>query len=132
MADLVPKPVTRLPVLVTGSSRQDFAWIAAHADGWITYPRALASQAELVAKWRAAVAIASPGAFKPFVQSLYIDLAEASNEPPRPIHLGFRAGRTFMLNENDKNYTVNISESTEFAGIAGHALAQPKCCGLAM
>lgn len=27
-------------------------------------------------------------------------------------------GRTFMLNENDKNYTVNISDSTEFAGIA--------------
>ena len=26
--------------------------------------------------------------------------------------------RTFNLNENDKNYTVNISDSTEFAGIA--------------
>ncbi len=26
--------------------------------------------------------------------------------------------RTFGLNENDKNYTVNISDSTEFAGIA--------------
>lgn len=26
--------------------------------------------------------------------------------------------RTFALNENDKNYTVNISDSTEFAGIA--------------
>lgn len=109
MADLVPKPVTRLPVLVTGSSRQDFAWIAAHADGWITYPRALASQAELVAKWRAAVAIASPGAFKPFVQSLYIDLAEASNEPPRPIHLGFRAGRTFMLNFLNQLASIGVN-----------------------
>ena len=96
-ADLVPKPVYRLPILVTGSSRQGFEWIAAHADGWITYPRDLARQAELVAKWRAAVAVASPGVFKPFVQSLYIDLAERAEEPPRAIHLGFRAGRHFVL-----------------------------------
>jgi luciferase-type oxidoreductase len=96
-ADLVPKPVSRLPILITGSSRQSFEWIAAHADGWITYPRDLARQAELAAKWRAAVEVASPGVFKPLVQSLYIDLADEPAEPPRPIHLGFRAGRNFML-----------------------------------
>jgi len=96
-ADLVPKPVSRLPILITGSSRQSFEWIAENADGWITYPRGLARQAELVAKWRAAVEVRSPGAFKPFVQSLYVDLAEEPSEPPRPIHLGFRAGRDFIL-----------------------------------
>jgi len=96
-ADLVPKPVSRLPILITGSSRQSFEWIAAHADGWITYPRDLARQAELVAKWRAAVEVVSPDAFKPFVQSLYVDLADEPAEPPRPIHLGFRAGRNFVL-----------------------------------
>ena len=96
-ADLVPKPVSRLPILITGSSRQSFEWIAAHADGWITYPRDLARQAELVAKWRAAVEVVSPDAFKPFVQSLYVDLADEPTEPPRPIHLGFRAGRNFVL-----------------------------------
>lgn len=96
-ADLVPKPVSRLPILITGSSRQSFEWIAAHADGWITYPRDLARQAELVANWRAAVEAVSPGVFKPFVQSLYVDLADAPVEPPRPIHLGFRAGRNFLL-----------------------------------
>jgi len=96
-ADLVPKPVSRLPILITGSSRQSFEWIAAHADGWITYPRGLGQQAELVAKWRAAVEVASPGVFKPFVQSLYVDLADAPDEQARPIHLGFRAGRNFML-----------------------------------
>ena len=96
-ADLVPKPVSRLPILITGSSRQSFEWIAEHADGWITYPRDLARQAELVAKWRAAVEVVSPGVFKPFVQSLYVDLADEPAEPPRPIHLGFRAGRNFML-----------------------------------
>jgi luciferase-type oxidoreductase len=96
-ADLVPKPVARLPILITGSSRQSFEWIAANADGWITYPRDLARQAELVAKWRAAVAAVSPGVFKPFAQSLYVDLADEPGEPPRPIHLGFRAGRNFLL-----------------------------------
>jgi luciferase-type oxidoreductase len=93
----VPKPVSRLPILITGSSRQSFEWVAAHADGWITYPRDLARQAELVAKWRAAVAALSPGLFKPFVQSLYVDLAGEPAEPPRPIHLGFRAGRNFLI-----------------------------------
>ncbi len=41
-ADLVPKPVSRLSILITGSSRQSFEWIAAHAVGWIlsTRPRA--------------------------------------------------------------------------------------------
>lgn len=96
-ADLVPKPVSRLPILITGSSRQSFEWIAAHADGWITYPRDIAQQAELVAKWRAAVEVVSPGVFKPFVQSLYVDLADDPAEPPRPIHLGFRAGRNLLL-----------------------------------
>ncbi len=96
-ADLVPKPVSRLPILITGSSRQSFEWIAEHADGWITYPRDLARQTELVAKWRAAVEVVSPGMFKPFVQSLYVDLANEPAEPPRPIHLGFRAGRNFMI-----------------------------------
>lgn len=96
-ADLVPKPVSRLPILITGSSRQSFEWIAEHADGWITYPRDIARQAELVAKWRAAVEVVSPGVFKPFVQSLYVDLAEGPSEPPRPIHLGFRAGRDFIV-----------------------------------
>lgn len=101
-ADLVPKPVARLPILITGSSRQSLEWIAAHADGWITYPRDLARQAELVAKWRAAVEAVSPGLFKPFVQSLYVDLAEDPAEQPRPIHLGFRAGRNFLLDFLDE------------------------------
>lgn len=96
-ADLVPKPVSRLPILITGSSRQSLEWIAAHADGWITYPRDLVQQAGLIRQWRAAAEAVSPGVFKPFVQSLYIDLADQPAEPARPIHLGFRAGRNFML-----------------------------------
>ena len=59
--DLIPKPAGRLPILVTGSSRQDLDWIAEHSDGWITYPRPVGRQAELAARWRAAVASARRG-----------------------------------------------------------------------
>jgi luciferase-type oxidoreductase len=96
-ANLVPKPVGHLPILVTGSSRQTLEWIAANADGWITYPRGLEQQSLLVAKWRMTLEAASPGVFKPFAQSLYIDLAEDPDAPPQPLHLGFRAGRNVAM-----------------------------------
>jgi luciferase-type oxidoreductase len=96
-ADLVPKPIGRIPILVTGNSLQSLEWIAEHADGWITYPRSLDRQAEFVASWREAVAAAAAGVFKPFVQSLYVDLTEDPDQPPEPIHLGFRAGRNFLF-----------------------------------
>lgn len=96
-ADLVPKPLVRLPMLVTGNSGQPLPWIAAHADGWITYPRGIELQAAAAARWRGEIQTASAGVFKPFVQSLYVDLADDPDLPPKPIHLGFRAGRHFLL-----------------------------------
>lgn len=96
-ADLVPKPSGRLPILVTGNSRQGLEWIAQHSDGWITYPRPLARQAELAARWRAAVEAVAPGVFKPFAQSLYVDLRDDPDQPPQPIHLGIRGGRQVLF-----------------------------------
>ncbi|SMP81631.1 LLM class oxidoreductase [Noviherbaspirillum suwonense] len=96
-ADLVPKPMGRLPMLVTGHSGQRLEWIAQHADGWITYPRGIERQMEVASRWRAAVEAAAPGAFKPFVQSFYLDLSDNPEQPPTPIHLGFRGGRSFVL-----------------------------------
>ncbi|WP_395402799.1 LLM class oxidoreductase [Pseudoduganella sp. UC29_106] len=96
-ADLVPKPMTPVPLLVTGHSGQPLEWIAKNADGWITYPRGLERQAEVAAHWRAAVGTAAPGVFKPFVQSFYVDLSDYPDAAPTPIHLGFRAGRHFVL-----------------------------------
>jgi luciferase-type oxidoreductase len=96
-ADLVPKPIGRLPLLVTGNSGQPLPWIAAHSDGWITYPRSIERQTETVARWRALVEEAAPGRFKPFAQSLYIDLDADPQLPPTPIHLGFKSGRQFLL-----------------------------------
>ena len=92
--DVVPKPYADgVPLLVTGRSRQDLDWIAAHADGWITYPRALALQRRQAEAWHGAVERAHPGAFRPFVQSLYIDLTRDPDAEPVPIHLGWRLGR---------------------------------------
>ncbi|MDQ0245155.1 luciferase-type oxidoreductase [Bacillus fengqiuensis] len=91
--DLLPKPnLSDIPVMVTGHSSQSPEWIAEHSDGWIYYPRNLNSQAELIKNWRSLTA-----EFKPFTQSLYVDLAEDPNHLPIPIHLGFRIGRNFLI-----------------------------------
>lgn len=107
-ADVVPKPVGRLPVLVTGSSQQSQEWIAEHADGWLTYPRPLDRQAELAARWRALVASVAPGEFKPFAQSFYVDLADDPDHPPEPIHLGIRGGRNVLLRVLDGLCTIGV------------------------
>jgi luciferase-type oxidoreductase len=92
-ADLVPKPWARdVPVLVTGRSGQDLAWIAQHAHGWMSYPRPPAHQAAQIQQWRDAQRTANGRTGKPFVQSLYIDLVDEAGHPPVPIHLGYRLG----------------------------------------
>ena len=95
--DMLPKPTgARLPLLITGGSQQHPDWVAAHGDGWITYPRPAAAQAQAVADYRRRTA-AHGGADKPVIQSLYIDLADDADAPPEPIHLGFRAGTRHLL-----------------------------------
>ena len=119
-ADLVPKPTGPLPMLVTGFSRQSLEWIAAHSDGWITYPRSLEQQAELAARWRAAVSAAAPGAFKPFAQSLYVDLTDDPDGSPEPIHLGFPPAGTFSSATSTaserQGYTTSGSTSSTASG----------------
>ncbi|MFD1150849.1 LLM class oxidoreductase [Saccharothrix hoggarensis] len=96
--DVLPKPSRgTIPLLVTGSSRQDMAWIAENSDGWLAYPRLdITTHLRVVGGWHAAVAGAG-AAFKPFAQSLYVDLAEQEDLPPRPIHLGFRCGARWLV-----------------------------------
>jgi luciferase-type oxidoreductase len=108
-ADLVPKPNGRLPMLVTGHSGQRMDWIAEHADGWITYPRGVQRQAEVVAHWRAAVETVAPGTFKPFVQSFYVDLAEDPDAPPVAIHLGYRGGRHIIFRILDTLRAIGVN-----------------------
>lgn len=90
--DMLPKPTgTRLPLLITGSSRQSPEWIARNGDGWLTYPRSLSAQARVLSDWRQRVE-ESGTAPKPALQSLYLDLADDPDARPKPIHLGFRIG----------------------------------------
>ncbi|HEX2689480.1 MAG TPA: LLM class oxidoreductase [Kofleriaceae bacterium] len=91
--ELVPRPpYGDTPILVTGRSQQTLGWIAANADGWVTYPRPPAQQAAVLAEWRAATRAVGAGD-KPFAQSLYIDLASDPQASPRRIHLGWELGR---------------------------------------
>lgn len=94
--DMLPKPTgARIPMLVTGSSRQAPAWVAEHADGWITYPRGAPDQGRAVKQYRDA-SIALTGQDHPVMQSLYVDLTDHDTAPPTPIHLGFRSGVAYL------------------------------------
>lgn len=97
-ADVIPKPVaSHVPLLVTGHSQQDLNWIAEHADGWMSYPRRIEAQAQVIQRWRDAVQAILPGQYKPFTQSYFIDLTDNPNEASTPIHLGHRLGRNALL-----------------------------------
>ncbi len=49
-------------------------------------------QAQVVAEYRKACT-----QWKPFAQSLYIDLSSNPDEMPSPIHLGYRIGRNLLV-----------------------------------
>ena len=90
--DMLPKPTSgRLPLLITGGSQQDPEWIARNGDGWMTYPRNIALQAQIIRDWRTRVEAAG-GSAKPIMQPLYVDLTEDPDTRLHPIHLGFRLG----------------------------------------
>jgi len=89
--DLLPKPyASRLPMLLTGGSQQSPEWIAAHGDGWMIYPRDLATQNSILDGWRRRVHDAGRPP-QPVMQPLYVDLDDTCRRP-RPLHLGFRLG----------------------------------------
>tara|TARA_R110000868_G_scaffold96949_3_gene266660 strand:- start:8670 stop:9653 length:984 start_codon:yes stop_codon:yes gene_type:complete len=96
-ADLIPKPTTReIPSFVTGHSRQSLDWIARESHGWVNYPRPPKIQQLIIDDWRQAVLKQCGTIYKPFLQSLYIDLHESPSMPPTRIHLGFRLGRDHL------------------------------------
>ena len=90
--ELLPKPASgKLPLLITGSSRQSPDWLARNGDGWMTYPRRIDAQAAIITEWRRRMDEAGI-MDKPSMQSLYIDLQSDPDATPRPIHLGFSSG----------------------------------------
>lgn len=96
-ADSLPKAKEVIPLLVTGHSQQGLDWIAKNADGWITYPRPLPIHDRIVKEWYR-ILDENNQPFKPFAQSLYIDLVADTNTLPTPIHLGVRTGIKALLN----------------------------------
>lgn len=102
-ASLLPKPVTgRIPLMVTGSSRQTPQWLAEQADGWLTYPEAThhgmgpRRLAERVRAWRAAI---PGGGFRPHMTNEWIDLAEDPNFPRTAVGGGYvlKTGRNGLI-----------------------------------
>ncbi|WP_230485406.1 LLM class flavin-dependent oxidoreductase [Stutzerimonas stutzeri] len=95
-ADLIPKPTTQvIPMLVTGHSRQSLDWIARESAGRINYPRAPKMQRLIVEDWRMEVMKQCGSVYKPFTQSLYIDLSENPSTLP-PHSFGVRLGRDHL------------------------------------
>jgi luciferase-type oxidoreductase len=94
---MIPKPVSSIPTMVTGFSNQSMEWIAEHGDGWIQYPRNIDQQAKLINEYRALSEVHAPGVFKPFTQTLFIDLSENPDTLPVPIPLGFHVGRNHLV-----------------------------------
>lgn len=93
--DLLPKYYQKTPMLVTGHSGQSLDWIAEHSDGWLYYPRDFQTLQLVMHQWSEALSKAGKS-WKPFMQSLYVDLTKDSAAKPTPIHLGFKSGTEYL------------------------------------
>ncbi len=94
--DLIPQCKEHIPMLVTGHSGQSLDWIAKHSDGWLYYPRDLRFLQTTMENWRNALE-RNKQQWKPYMQSLYIDLLKDKDVDPSPIHLGFKSGVNFLI-----------------------------------
>ena len=82
--DVLPKPTASgIPVLVTGRSLQTLDWIAGNSDGWVTYPRPLPAQADIVALWRSTAHRARHRACSSRSRSRCMSIRSAIREPLR-------------------------------------------------
>lgn len=97
-ADVLPKPThQKLPVFVTGTSRQSPEWIAENADGWLYYTLPPQQQAHNIQNWREMTAPKGAAGWKPFNQATYFDLVDDPKAAPTQIHQGLRLGREALL-----------------------------------
>ena len=95
--DVLPKAKGhKIPLLITGQSRQTLQWNAENGDGWMYYPRNIYQQQYTIARWRTLIAN-TQDYDKPFMQPLYIDLQENDDFLPQPIHLGLKIGANHLL-----------------------------------
>jgi luciferase-type oxidoreductase len=101
--EFLPKPSAgRIPVIVTGSSRQSPDWVANNADGWLTYPQSTSTAdgprrlAQNIAAWRAKI---PDGGFRPHMTNEWIDLVDDPDFPRTPLQGGYvlRTGRKDLI-----------------------------------
>ncbi|MEM9361952.1 MAG: LLM class oxidoreductase [Bacteroidota bacterium] len=93
--DLLPKYYKKTPMFVTGHSGQSLDWIAEYADGWLYYPRDFTTLQLVMNQWKGALS-KTKQEWKPFLQSLYLDITNDSKTKPTPIHLGFKSGTEYV------------------------------------
>ncbi|TXF89045.1 LLM class oxidoreductase [Neolewinella aurantiaca] len=94
--DVLPKAAGhKLPMLITGHSRQNLAWNAENGDGWMYYLRDPAMQKNTITEWRDLVSRYATHD-KPFMQAMYVILHPDPDFKPQPIQLGFRTGLHFL------------------------------------
>ena len=102
LIDMLPKPTGhKVPLLMTGSSRQTLEWNVENADGWMNYPRDLYTQNSTIRRYRELIH-ETQDFDKPFMNPMYIDLHENDNFKPQPIHLGFRLGVNYLIDYAEK------------------------------
>lgn len=94
-ADLLPKSTIKTPYLITGHSGQTMNWIAKNGDGWLYYPRNTYFLSHMMNDWHQSLENTNQP-WKPFMQSLYIDLIPGNNVKPTPIHLGIRTSPDYL------------------------------------
>ncbi len=101
--DFLPKPATgRIPLVITGSSRQSPAWVAEHADGWLTYPQPTHTPegpkrlAQNIRAWRNLI---PGGGFRPHMTNEWLDLVDDPDFPRTPLRGGFvlKTGRKGLI-----------------------------------
>ena len=107
--DMLPKPTAhKIPLLMTGSSRQSLEWNAKNADGWMNYPRDLYTQNNTIRQYREMVS-ETQEFDKPFMNPMYIDLHDNDNFKPEPIHLGFRLGINYLIDYLEKLRSIGVN-----------------------
>ncbi len=96
-SDILPKPKgTKIPMLLTGYSRQSLEWNAENSDGWMNYPSNFQQQAYTIAEWRDIIS-KTQKFNKPFMQPLYVVLNKDDNFKPQMIQLGFKIGMNYLI-----------------------------------
>ena len=109
-SDVVPKPsAQRIPLLATGSCQSSLEWKAKWCDGWMMYHQGLAMQKKNIERWQSAVAGECGEVFKPFSESLWLDLHENSDAPVQGGDFGYRLGRNALIELLESQRALGIN-----------------------